>query len=86
MTIETRAGHARPRYRVWATSFPFFERSGAVQAERSKQQGRRLPLFIFEIVTATRRSRVAGFLVAFTQRTHSQRAIGVISSQNRLIL
>jgi hypothetical protein len=45
---------------------PFFERSGSVHAERSKQQGLRLPLFIFEIVTSTRRLRVSGFLVAFT--------------------
>ena len=52
-----------------------------MQAARSKQQGRRLPLFIFEIDTSTRRLRVSGFLVAFTQRTHSQRAIGVMSLQ-----
>jgi hypothetical protein len=50
-----------------------------VQAERSKQQGRRFPLFIFDKLTSTLRLRVSGFLVAFTQRTHSQRAIGVIS-------
>lgn len=74
------------RYWGGPTSFPFFERSGSVHAERSKQQGRRLPPSIFEIVTATRRSRVAGFPVAFTQRTHSQRAIGVISLHSRLIL
>jgi len=38
------------------------------------QQGRRLPFFIFERLTATRRLRVSGFLVALTHRTHSQRA------------
>jgi hypothetical protein len=46
---------------------------------RLKQQGRRFPLFIFERLTSTRRLRVSGFLVALTQRTHSQRAIGVMS-------
>ena len=60
-------------------SLPFFDRSGSVQAARLKQQGRRFPLFIFEMVTSTRRLRVPGFWVALTQRTHSQRAIGVIS-------
>ena len=60
---------------------PFLDRSGSVQAERSKQHGLRLPLSILEILTSTRRWRVAEFLVAFTQRTHSQRAIGVMSSQ-----
>jgi len=37
------------------------------------------PLFIFEMLTSTRRLRVSGFFVALTQRTHSQRAIGVVS-------
>jgi arsenical pump membrane protein len=60
-------------------SLPFLDTSGLVQAARLKQQGRRFPLFIFEILTSTRRLRVSGFLVAFTQRTHSQRAIGVMS-------
>ena len=59
---------------------PFFDRSGSVHAERLKQQGRLFPLFIFEMLTSTRRLRVSGFFVALTQRTHSQRAIGVISS------
>ena len=49
--------------------------------ERSKQHGRRFPFRIFEMVTLTRRLRVSGSLVAFTQRTHSQRAIGVMSIQ-----
>src|SRR2546425_10132604 len=62
-----------------SVSLPFFDRLGSVHAARSKQQGRRFPLFIFEIVTSTLRLRVSGFLVAFTQRTHSQRAMGVIS-------
>jgi hypothetical protein len=60
-------------------SLPFFDRDGSVQAARLKQQGRRLPLFIFDMLTSTRRLRVSGLLVAFTQRTHSQRAIGVMS-------
>src|ERR1035437_8297688 len=59
-------------------SLPFFGRFGSVHAARLKQQGRRFPLFIFEILTSTRRLRVSGFWVALTQRTHSQRAIGVI--------
>ena len=60
-------------------SLPFFDRSGSVHAERLKQQGRLFPPFIFEMLTSTRRLRVSGFLVELTQRTHSQRAIGVIS-------
>jgi hypothetical protein len=60
-------------------SLPFFDRSGSVHAERLKQQGRLFPLFIFEMLTSTLRPRVSGFFVALTQRTHSQRAIGVIS-------
>ena len=60
-------------------SLPFLDRYGSVHAARLKQQGRRFPLFIFDMLTSTRRLRVSGFLVAFTQRTHSQRAIGVIS-------
>src|ERR1700692_1780331 len=60
-------------------SLPFFDRFGSVHEARLKQQGRRLPLFIFEILTSTRRLRVSGFWVALTQRTHSHRAIGVIS-------
>src|SRR5579862_4593147 len=62
-------------------SLPFFDRSGSVHAERLKQQGRLFPLFIFEMLTSTRRVRVSGFFVALTQRTHSQRAMGVISFQ-----
>jgi hypothetical protein len=62
-----------------SASLPFFDRFGSVHAARLKQQGRRFPLFIFEILTSTRRLRVSGFWVALTQRTHSQRAIGVIS-------
>jgi hypothetical protein len=62
-----------------SVSLPFFDSFGSVHAARLKQQGRRFPLFIFEILTSTRRLRVSGFGVALTQRTHSQRAIGVIS-------
>ena len=60
-------------------SLPLLARFGSVHAERLKQQGRRFPLFIFEILTSTRRFRVSGFWVALTQRTHSQRAIGVMA-------
>src|SRR5574342_389173 len=74
----------RPDYEG-SRSLPFLDRCGSVHADRSKQQGRRLPLFIFEILTSTRRRRVAGFLVAFTQRTHSQRAIEVMSFQTSRI-
>ena len=63
-------------------SLPFFDRSGSVHAERLKQQGRLFPLFIFEMLTSTRRLRASGFFVALTQRIHSQRAIGVISFQS----
>jgi S-adenosyl-L-homocysteine hydrolase len=70
-----RSGGSSPGSR----SLPFFDRSGSVHAERLKQQGRLFPLFIFEMLTSTRRLRVSGLLVALTQRTHSQRAIGVIS-------
>jgi hypothetical protein len=59
-------------------SLPLRASRGSVQAERSKQHGLRLPLFIFDRLTSTRRLRVSGLLVAFTQRTHSHRAIGVI--------
>src|SRR5262245_49383489 len=62
-----------------ARSLPFFDRSGSVHEARLKQQGRLFPPFIFERLTSTRRLRVSGFFVALTQRTHSQRAIGVIS-------
>jgi hypothetical protein len=41
-------------------------------------------LFILEMVTSTRRWRVEGLAVALTQRTHSQRAIGVMSFQMSL--
>ena len=59
-------------------SLLFFDRFGSVHPASLKQQGRRFPLFIFEILTSTRRLRVSGSGVALTQRTHSQRAIGVI--------
>jgi hypothetical protein len=60
-------------------SLPFLASCGSVHAERLKQHGLRFPLFIFEMLTSIRRLRVSALLVAFTQRTHSQRAIGVIS-------
>ena len=65
---------------------PLLERSGSVHAARLKQQGRRLPVLIFEMLTSTLRSRVSGLLVAFTHRTHSHRAIGVMSLQTPLIV
>jgi len=61
---------ADPHYED-SRSLPFLDSSGSVHAERSKQHGRRLPFLIFEMLTSTRRWRVAGFLVAATQRTHS---------------
>jgi hypothetical protein len=64
--------HANP------ISLLFFDKLGSVHEARLKQQGRRFPLFIFEMLTSTRRLRVSGLGVALTQRTHSQRAIGVI--------
>ena len=66
-------------------SLPFFERFGSVHEARLKQQGRRFPLCIFEMVTSTRRCLVSGFWVALTQRTHSQRAMGVICCQRSWI-
>src|SRR5690606_37608404 len=63
------------------TSLPLFESSGSVQDARLKQQGRRFPPCILEMLTSTRRLRVAGFLVALIHRTHSHRAIGVIARQ-----
>ena len=75
-------GHRAHVPYVASTSVPFFDRSGSVHAARSKQQGRRLPDRSFEIPTWMRRLRVSGFLVALIQRTHSQRAIGVMSSHN----
>jgi hypothetical protein len=65
-----------------STSLPFFERSGSVHAARLKQQGRRLPDRSFEMPTSTRRRRASGFFVALIQRTHSQRAMGVMSCQS----
>src|SRR2546429_3375392 len=62
-------------------SLPFFDRAASVHAARLKQQGRRFPLFIFEMLSSTRRLRVSGSWVALTQRTHSHRAIGVIALQ-----
>ncbi len=67
------------RSSLGSRSLPPLDRSGSVHAERLKQQGRLFPLSIFEMLTSTRRRRVSGFFVALTQRTHSQRAIGVIS-------
>lgn len=67
------------------TSLPLLESSGSVHDARLKQQGRRFPLLILEMLTSTRRLRVLGFLVAFTHRTHSHRAIGVIACQSSWI-
>src|SRR6266852_6676002 len=52
-------------------SLLFFDRFGSVHAARLKQQGRRFPLFIFEILISTRRLRVSAFWVALTHRTRS---------------
>jgi hypothetical protein len=79
--LELLRGSGRSRRHVPYTSsisLPFFDKAGSVHAARSKQQGRRLPDRSFEMLTSTRRLRVSRFLVAFIQRTHSQRAIGVI--------
>src|SRR6185503_16668910 len=65
-----------------STSLPFFERSGSVHAARSKKHGRRFPDRSLEMPTSTRRLRVSGFVVALIQRTHSQRAVGVMSFHN----
>src|SRR5699024_6902769 len=73
-------GPAGPAYSA-PISFPLLATSGSVHEARLKQQGRRLPLRSLSIETSTRRARVSGFLVDPTQRTHSQRAIGVIDSQ-----
>ena len=79
LTMSNTTNHAG------SISLPFVDRFASVHAARLKQQGRRFPLFIFEILTSTRRLRVSGFWVALTQRTHSQRAIGVISFQRSWI-
>jgi hypothetical protein len=75
LLVDRRSGPIVPG----SKSLPLFDRSGSVHAERLKQQGRLFSPFIFEMLTSTRRLRVSGFFVALTQRTHSQRAIGVIS-------
>jgi hypothetical protein len=85
----------RPAIKVGATSsgtnhadsisLPLLDRFGSVHAARLKQQGRRFPLFIFEMVTSTRRLRVSRFGVALIQRTHSHRAMGVMSSHTSWI-
>ena len=51
---------------VGLRSLPFLDTAGSVHAERSKQHGRRLPPLILEILTSTRRRRLAGFAVALT--------------------
>src|SRR5205823_14731213 len=70
---RTRQDHAG------SMSLPFLDRIGSVHAARLKQQGRRFPLFIFEIITSTRRLRVSGSWLALTERTQSLRAIGVLA-------
>src|SRR5205823_9336835 len=79
VAVPAAPDHERGRHPADSTSLPFLVSWGSVQAARLKQQGLRFPLFIFEMLTSTRRLRVSGLLVAFTQRTHSQRAIGVMS-------
>ncbi len=63
-------------------SFPLLESSGSVQEARLKQHGLRFPCSILEIATATLRSRVAAFRVAFIHLTHSHLAIGVMVFQS----
>ena len=67
-------------YHAGAMSLPLLDTFGSVHEARLKQQGRRFPLVSFEMLTSIRRLRVSTFPVALTQRTHSQRAIGVMSS------
>jgi hypothetical protein len=77
--VESDAASLAPGPRVvhaGSVSLPFFDRSGSVHAARLKQQGGRFPLFIFEMLTSTRRLRVSGFGVALTPRTHSPRCQG----------
>jgi hypothetical protein len=59
-------------------SFPFFERFGSVHAARLKTARSALPALHLRDADSTRRWRVLAFRVAFTHRTHSQRAIGVM--------
>ena len=50
-----------------------------MHAARLKQHGRRCLPFSFEMVFSIRITRVSVFAVEFTQRIHSQRAIGVMA-------
>jgi hypothetical protein len=68
-----------------STSLPLFDTFGSVHEARLKQHGRRFPLPSFEMLTLIRRLRVSEFPVALTQRTHSHRAIGVMSSHRSRI-
>jgi hypothetical protein len=51
-----------------------------VHEARSKQQGRRFPPSIFEMLTSTRRCRVCGLRVACTQRTQRITAMSAAST------
>ncbi len=64
---------------IGSSSMPLFDTEGSVHELRLKQQGLRLPAFIFESATPMRFLRVSKFLVEPIQRIHSQRAMGVIS-------
>ena len=63
-------------YCVGATSFPFFERSGSVHAERSKQQGRRFPEASLLGMLSILRLRVSDCLAESTHIIKSFRASG----------
>src|ERR1043166_2727261 len=65
--VSDRRGHGRVEgivaqhfFHGGSMSLPLLDTSGSVQAARLKQQGLRFPLFIFEILTSTRRLRVSG--------------------------
>jgi len=91
---STRSGRAWPSRLPLAGEPPRTARAacrswpglGRCTLDRSKQQGRRFPRSILEMLASTRRCRVAWFLVAWTQRTHSHRASGVMSSHTSRIL
>src|SRR5258708_38805423 len=70
--VLRRRTHARLLFTcAGSRSLPFLARLGSVQAARSKQQGRRFPLFIFEMDTSTLRLSVSVLRVALTHRTHA---------------
>src|SRR5208337_40485 len=62
-------------------STPFFDTEGSVHRLRFQQHGLRSPASSFEQATSIRFLRVSELFVDRIQRTHSQRAIGVIRCQ-----